>query len=279
MNKDSPSKNKATDAEKTNSDGVNNFSPSYWRKALDGTPAAIFYPAYIRFLQGLIVMHNATLIIIGSKIAAESGDESLKKLIDDLDNSPDSKQHGSSFESFFASALFVNLISEVEQFFVTCAETAIRTYPKKVGSTTFSLSDVLGAASTEELIERAANKALQGLMYEKPADYLSGLCKLISIDEKKLLPIWPSFVEMKARRDLGVHNNWIANETYIRKLREVDFSNPPAIGVRLIPDLDYLGETVKIAKQLVREMGSLMAENWLPPGYSTFFNNAGKKIE
>jgi hypothetical protein len=61
-------------------------------------------------------MHNATLIIIGSKIAADSGDESLKKLIDELDNSADSKQLVSSFVSFFASALFVNLISEVDHF-------------------------------------------------------------------------------------------------------------------------------------------------------------------
>lgn len=32
--------------------------------------------------------------------------------------------------------------------------------------------------------------------------------------------MWPNFVEMKARRDVGVHGEWKRNEVYDRKVRD-----------------------------------------------------------
>ena len=63
---------------------------------------------------------------------------------------------------------------------------------------------------------------------------------MVSIDKKHLIEIWPSFVEMKARRDLGVHNNWVTNGIYLRKLKEIGFADHPSTGMRLIPDFAYL---------------------------------------
>lgn len=245
----------------------NDYSPLYWQKAFNGTPTAIFVPPYIRFLQGQVALRKALNFLEVSRTVATSGLPPLSDLLQSLDSSPESRQAQVSFETLFSAALFVNLISEVEHFFVSCAATAIRLYPGKVGSETFRLSDVLAASSTDELVERAADRALQALMYEKPADYLSSLCEIVSIDKKHLLDIWPSFVEMKARRDLGVHNNWVANEIYLRKLKEISFTNFPSIGLRLIPDFAYLEASIKTCDRLVGQMADLMGEKWLPqPG-------------
>lgn len=242
----------------------NDFSPLYWERVLGGTPTAIFVPPYIHFLQKQIALRKALRFLNASRALAKSGISPLNDIFQSLDSSPDSKQAQISFENLFSGNLFVNLISEVENFIVSCAATAIRLHPGKVGSETFRLSDVLAVASTDELIERAADRALQALMYEKPADYLSGFCEIVSIDAKQLLDIWPSFVEMKARRDLGVHNNWISNGIYLRKLRETGFTEQPPVGVRLIPDFAYLQASIDACDGLVGRMANLMAEKWLP---------------
>jgi hypothetical protein len=257
---------------------ANDYSPTYWRSAFSGSPTAIFVPPYIRFLQGQVALRKALNFLVVSRTVAKSGFAPLSDLLESLEDSPESKQAQTSFESLFAAALYVNLISEVEHFFVTCAATAIRLYPGKVGSETFRLADVLAVSSTDELVERAADRAMQALMYEKPADYLSGLCEILSVDKKHLVSIWPRFVEMKARRDLGVHNNWSANEIYLRKLKEIGFPDPPSIGSRLIPDFEYLDASIDTCDRLVGEMANLMAEKWLPKsGTATAAANLGRQ--
>jgi hypothetical protein len=242
----------------------NDYSPLYWQKAFDGTPTAIFVPPYIRFLQAQVALRKALQFLTASRAVAKSGVPPLSDLLQSLDSSPESRQAQVSFETLFSATLFVNLISEVEHFFVSSAATAIRLHPGKVGSETFRLSDVLAVSSTDELVERAADRALQALMYEKPADYLSGLCEIVSIEKTHLLEIWLSFVEMKARRDLGVHNNWVTNGIYLRKLREIGFDDYPFIGVRLIPNFAYLEASIETCHRLVGKMANLMAEKWLP---------------
>lgn len=243
---------------------ANDYSPEYWQKAFNSTPMAIFAPSYIRFLQGQVALRKALGFLVVSRSLAKSGFAPLSELLESLDSSPDSRQTQLSFEAVFSAALFVNLISEVEHFFVTCAATAIRLYPGKVGSETFRLSDVLAVSSTDELVERAADRALQALMYEKPADYLSGLCEIVSINKNHLIDVWPIFVEMKARRDLGVHNNWVANRIYLRKLKEIGVTDHPSIGARLIPDFAYLEASLTTCDHLVGKMANLMADKWLP---------------
>ncbi len=254
----------------------NDYSPSYWQRAFKGTPTAIFVPPYIRFLQGQVALRKALNFLVVSRAAAQSGFPPLSDLLQSLDSSPESRQTQVSFETLFSAALFVNLISEVEHFFLSCAATAIRLYPGKVGSETFRLSDVLAVSSSDELVERAADRALQALMYEKPADYLSGLCEMVSIDKKHLIEIWPSFVEMKARRDLGVHNNWVTNGIYLRKLKEIGFADHPSTGMRLIPDFAYLEASINTCDRLVGKMANLMAEKWLPISGVTGSEDPGK---
>lgn len=44
----------------------------------------------------------------------------------------------------------------------------------------------------------------------------------MSIELGILDRIWPIYIEMKARRDLGVHNGWIKNRVYEKKVSEVN---------------------------------------------------------
>jgi hypothetical protein len=72
-------------------------------------------------------------------------------------------------------------------------------------------------------------------MYEKPEDYLKKICTILSIESKQIEPFWPYYIEAKARRDVGVHNNWKCNETYLRKTAKLDFEISQKIGGSLVP--------------------------------------------
>lgn len=123
-------------------------------------------------------------------------------------------------EHYFLSILFVDLISEIEIYFTHVIKAVIEKHPKKIGSASFKLNEIINADSIDTLVTKAAEEHLNKLMYKKPMEYLSSICELLSIEEEKLSEHWKYYVEAKARRDLGVHNRWSCNSTYLRKIEE-----------------------------------------------------------
>lgn len=144
------------------------------------------------------------------------------------------------FEEYFRSILFVDLISSTESYFSDLIRAVIRQYPQKAGRIQFYLVDILNAADKNELVARAADTYVQKLMYEKPEDYLEKLCDILAISAEPVKEKWPEFIEAKARRDLGVHNKWTCNSTYIRKVTAAGLAFTGMEGDRMSPkDLEY----------------------------------------
>jgi len=239
-------------------------APNYWAEAFKDTPLSIVVPPYIRFLQGSVVLYKALAFLKTARQVAAAGDVVLSKILAELDNSKDSKQLGVDYEKFFASHLTITLVSEVEHFLGSAVAAALRLYPEKMGSQTVKLADVLSVSSKEEIIDRAARGVMNALMYEKPLDYLKNLANILSIDEAKFEKLWPVFVELKARRDVGVHNNWNANEIYIRKIREAGTFGTCSVGEHLIPNFAYLLTAMDSCKALVEAMVEELGKKWLP---------------
>lgn len=237
--------------------------PSYWEKQFSGTPLSIVVPPYIRFLQGQVTLRKALSFLISAREEAKSGNPRLFEMYERIESSEDSHQAQVSYETFFASTVLIGLVSEVEHFLGNAVSAALRLYPEKMGSRSFRLSDILNVSSNEELINRAASAVLNDLMYAKPLDYLSGLCDILSIRKDPLASHWSRFVEIKARRDLGVHNNWVANEIYQRKVREAQDAEPVAIGTRLIPDFAYVGGAMDVCDELVKVVADALGEKWI----------------
>ena len=150
---------------------------------------------------------------------------------------------GMSGTQYIESHLFFTQISGLEFYFQSCLAAVLKSYPKKLGSTQFTLTQILQVETKDELVERAADMYLNKLMYKKPAEYLAEMCEILSISSTAIEELWPFFVESKARRDLGIHNNWQCNETYVRKLAEVGLTSQYKIGESVVPsDNDYFTE-------------------------------------
>lgn len=156
-------------------------------------------------------------------------------------------------ENYIIAHLFVGQISSFELFLQDLLTVVLRKFPKKIGSHTLKLSEVLELEDIDELVVRAAEEAIYKLAYKKPFDYLKEVCELLSFDSRLIEKDWRVFVEAKARRDLGVHAGWVCNDTYLRKVAEAQLTTVLRSGdVALPTDYAYLRE---VADALYRMAG------------------------
>ena len=91
-------------------------------------------------------------------------------------------------------------------------------YPKKLGAKyRIPVGVVLSASSIEEIHLHTIDSVLNELSYKSPQDYADAVEKLISV---RLLecPSFHHYVEIKATRDVHIHNRGVANEVYARKV-------------------------------------------------------------
>lgn len=239
-------------------------SPNYWLEQFEGTPGSIVVPPYMRFLHGLLLLRRAVVVLQRAQYSGATGDQELSKAIKALEDNSVANHVEVSYETYFSGQLLINLISEVEHFFGSAISAALRLYPNKIGKQSFQLSEIISASSKDELIDHAANIFLNKLMYEKPLDYAKKFSDILSIDYDSLMDLWIPFVEMKARRDIGIHNNWVVNDIYIRKLSEAGVRCDESVGNRLRPGFDYLTKADDVCLDLVQGIIELLSEKWMP---------------
>jgi hypothetical protein len=153
-------------------------------------------------------------------------------------------------DTYFSCMLLINLISITEGYFVDIVKEILTLYPEKIGKEKLELKDVL-CLTRDEIILSSAEKYIDGIMRKRPKEYLSEIGKILSIGEIELTEDWKKFIEAKARRDIGVHNNWIINETYKRKIEEIGIQDLPS---SIIPDFNYIHDLCKFCLRIVDDI-------------------------
>jgi hypothetical protein len=245
-------------------DKLEKLAPDHWIKAFRGTPLSIVVPPLIRFLYGLLALQSARVFLQTALVMGEAGEPHLARALKGFEKGGTAKNVGVTLAGYFACTHIIILVSEVEHFFAHAVSASLRLYPEKMGGQAFKLSEIISASSTDELIDRAAKATFNSLMYEKPLDYVRKLAEILSIDSARLEELWPTFVELKARRDLGVHNNWIVNEIYLRKLKEAKVQTTLKLGESATPDDDYVATAITACQRLVERIANLLGEKWIP---------------
>lgn len=145
---------------------------------------------------------------------------------------------------YIISRLFISQVAAFELFLQGVLTDVFIKNPNKVGEVKFTLNEVINSGGIETLVQRAIDEILYKLMYKKPLDYLTEVCKYLSIAPEPLVDDWRCFVEFKARRDLGVHNGWICNPTYINKVTEAGVQISAVEGDLMAPIDDMYLEQV-----------------------------------
>lgn len=191
--------------------------------------------------------------------AKDVNDPTLLSCYEDLKEFTD--YFGRSPENHFAGIILINLITEVELFFTDVVKQILYVYPKKLGGHTVKLKDILGKPE-QEIIQLTVETHMNALMYKKPIEYIQSICEIMSIDVDSLMPRWIEFIEPKVRRDLGIHNDWKVNETYLRKLGEAGLKVDAKLGDDICPDEEYALNGFSICDQLVEGVYTLLNEKY-----------------
>jgi len=112
------------------------------------------------------------------------------------------------------------MVSRMEAYVQDCVALVAITYPKKLSILAdknggIPIDIFLDNESRDDVIRRFVMLRCEGLMFSKPAEYLAKAATVMSIelDEEDI----NNFLEIKATRDIIIHNSGRINKIYIEK--------------------------------------------------------------
>lgn len=164
----------------------------------------------------------------------------------------------------------VQLVAITEAMLGDVIRALVLKYPHKLGSKrTIQLETVLESLSIEELHLRATDALLNELFYKSPAEFAELAKPLLSINLLEC-PAFHKYVEIKASRDIFIHNRGIANEIYERKAGSHIRAKK---GMNLPADSVYFLESYEACLQLTEWLEERLHDHW----HSSLFEDKQKK--
>lgn len=160
-----------------------------------------------------------------------------------------------------ASATFQSFVSIFEDFFFDSLRLWLAAYPASLSKKQLELGTVLKAPDIATVVLGVVDRELNEIKYERVADWFANLERLAKLgvptaDEVERL------AEIKAGRDILVHNKGIVNATYLAKAgRGARF----AVGQKLEIDVPYHLASWESINKLVRDLSTAMIGKVEPP--------------
>jgi hypothetical protein len=147
----------------------------------------------------------------------------------------------------------VTAVAVAEDYLQSVLKQVLRWFPEKLKlnvegrntDKTIELDLVLRSSTVEDILDSAISKQLLSIFYGSPDRYFQYIESILSVKIEKELK--DSFAEIKATRDIIVHNSGIANEVYAEKAGTKARSQP---GKLLKNDKAYFGTAIKVMKKL-----------------------------
>src|SRR3989338_3444248 len=127
-----------------------------------------------------------------------------------------SKYQFLAFHQLSVNAL-VQLVTIVETMLGDVVRAVVVHYPQKLGGKrSLSIKTVLESTSLEEVHLRATDALLNELAYKSPPEFAESIQQLLSVNLLEC-PAFHRYMEVKATRDIFIHNRCVANDVYVRK--------------------------------------------------------------
>jgi len=150
----------------------------------------------------------------------------------------------------------VSIVSRIEAFIQECVTIAILDTPEKLSvicdRNGIPLNIFLEHEDRDDVLASFIALRCQDLMFGKPSDYIAKASKILSIAIDEDLA--GKYIEMKATRDLIVHNRGEINKLYLEKAGDHARGN---LGQLLAVDAAYFEDVIVNAKLL---SGSIQRE-------------------
>lgn len=163
-----------------------------------------------------------------------------------------------AFHQLAVNGLF-QLVAITEAYIGDVVRALIRKYPQKLsGKRSIHLQAVLECSSIEEVHLRATDNLLNELSYKSPAEFAESIQDLISLNLLEC-PAFHKYMEIKASRDIFIHNRGVANDIYVRK---AGTHQRVKAGMNLPADLQYFMESYEATLQLNEWLEQQLHERW-----------------
>lgn len=158
----------------------------------------------------------------------------------------------------------VQLVTIIEAMLGDIVRAVTIRYPQKIGSKrTVSLQIILESTSVEEIHLRATDALLNDLSYKSPLEFAESLEQLLSINLMEC-PAFHRYIEVKATRDIFIHNRGIANDIYIRKAGS---HARVKSGQQLPADIQYFLESYESCLQIAEWLEKQLHDKWHSSDY------------
>jgi hypothetical protein len=117
---------------------------------------------------------------------------------------------------YLATATFVHFVSLFENFLVDLLRLWLTAFPRSLAENQIKVKEVLEAADRDAIIQSAIDKKLSDVAYGPADGWFRYLATLVNLDCPTPEEI-KQFAEIKASRDVLVHNKGITNKKYMEK--------------------------------------------------------------
>ncbi|MEM9965526.1 MAG: hypothetical protein AAGC58_09285 [Asticcacaulis sp.] len=155
----------------------------------------------------------------------------------------------------------VSLVSRTEAFIQDCLAIVVIAHPNKLAVLGdrggIPLDLFLEHEEREDVIRRFVAMKCEGLMFGKPSEYLEKAAKVLTIDLD--VDLIKAFIEIKASRDVIIHNRGRLNKLYIEKVGDRCRGKD---GEELVVDRDYFRHVIVTLKKLSGEFQSKTEEKY-----------------
>jgi hypothetical protein len=144
--------------------------------------------------------------------------------------------------------LIFQLVTLVESMLSDILRHIVVRYPRKLGAKRqIQLQHLLESQTIEEVHLRATDALVNELSFKSPADFAITFEELTGV---RLLecPAFHRYIEVKATRDVYIHNRGVANDTYVRKAGS---HARPRAGSLVHVDIQYFLESYECCLQVV----------------------------
>jgi hypothetical protein len=153
----------------------------------------------------------------------------------------------------------VQLVTLVETMLGDVVRAVVLRYPQKLGGKrSRSVQTVLESTSLEEVHLRATDALLNELAYKSPAEFADAIEPLLSIQLLEC-PAFHKYIEVKATRDIFIHNRGIANDVYARKAGSHARVKP---GMQLPAEINYFLESYESCLQIADWLEIELHAHW-----------------
>lgn len=168
------------------------------------------------------------------------------------------------------------LVTIIEALFGDIIRYVILKFPQKLGTKkSIKTGMVLSASSIEEVHLQALDSILNELSYKSPEDFIEECKQMLSINLLEC-PSYHKYIEIKATRDIYIHNQGIANDIYLAK------SNSHCrckSGQDLPVDTGYFLESYESCLQITEWLESSLHNIWHSSEYEEILTKRKKDVQ